>query len=177
LQKATEIWPNNPELKSVSSLIFNRGDVQAQALNDLDALIGQKNYRQIFLDQARFIAAVAGNADYEAKLKPLLENMSKVQMVLVQSDKLAETGDRFGAWELVESMRQEFPADPEINSRRAALAAGVSELASALSRAESHEQQRQTGSSLAWYLKARKVYPPSRFARQGIDRLSVALLP
>lgn len=177
LRKATEIWPNNPELKSVSAMIFNRGDAQAQALNDLDTLIGQKNYRQIFLDQAKFIAAVAGRPDYEAKLKPVLEQMNKVQMVLVQSEKLAETGDRFGAWEAVELMRKEFPGDPEISSRRAAFSAQVSELASALSRAEQHEQQKQTGSGLAWFLKARKIYPQSRFAKEGIDRLAAEVLP
>lgn len=177
LRQATEIWPNNPELKTVSAMIFNKGDVQAQALNDLDALIAQKNYRQIFLDQGKYIAAVADKPDYEARLRPILEQMNKVQMVLVQSEKLTETGDKFGAWEAVELMRRDFPGDPEISSRRATLSAHVSELASALARAEQHEQQKQPGSSLAWYLKARKIYPQSRFARDGVERLATEVLP
>ena len=33
------------------------------------------------------------------------------------------------------------------------------------------------GSSLAWYLKARKLYPASDFAEEGINRLVKEVLP
>jgi len=39
------------------------------------------------------------------------------------------------------------------------------------------EAQGQTGSSLTWYLKARRQYPLSEYAREGIDRLIAKLLP
>ena len=38
--------------------------------------------------------------------------------------------------------------------------------------AEQLEGKGQYGSSLAWYLKARKVYPPSKYAHTGIERVA-----
>ena len=177
LKAATELWPNNPELKTVASMIFNRGDNQAQALNDLDSLIGQKNYRQIFLDQGKYIAAAADKPDYQAKLKPILEDMAKVQMVLAQSEKLAQVGDKYGAWEAVETVGKDYPNDPEINSRRASLSAQASDLAHALSKADEFEDRKQHGAALAWFLKARKLYPQSQFAKDGVERVSTVLMP
>jgi hypothetical protein len=177
LKQATEIWPNNPELKSVASMIFRRGDVQAQALSDLDSLIGQKNLRQIWNDKEKFIAAVAGQPDYEAKLRPIMDQMKKVEATLLESEKLAERGDPYGAWEAVELVRRDFPHDAEISNRRAGLSARIADLASALSKADEMEARKQTGSSLAWFLKARKIYPQSRFARDGIERLSAVMVP
>jgi hypothetical protein len=46
-----------------------------------------------------------------------------------------------------------------------------------LSEARKHEDREQYGSSLAWYLKAQRIYPPSDFARQGIDRVSRKIIP
>jgi hypothetical protein len=47
----------------------------------------------------------------------------------------------------------------------------------ALKRAEELEQKNQPGSSLAWYLKAQSEYPPSEFAREGIERITKKILP
>jgi hypothetical protein len=43
--------------------------------------------------------------------------------------------------------------------------------------AEQLEAKGEIGSSLAWYLKAQKIYPASEFAQQGIDRLVKKVLP
>jgi hypothetical protein len=39
------------------------------------------------------------------------------------------------------------------------------------------EKKDQTGSSLAWYLKAKKLYPGSEFAGDGVNRLVKKILP
>ena len=39
------------------------------------------------------------------------------------------------------------------------------------------EKKGQTGSALAWYLKAQRLYPPSEYAQDGIARLSKKILP
>ncbi len=98
--------------------------------------------------------------------------MKKIEATLLESEKLAERGDPYGAWEAVEFVRRDFPHDAEISNRRAGLSARVADLASALSKADEMEARKQTGSSLAWFLKARKIYPQSRFAKDGIERLS-----
>ena len=43
--------------------------------------------------------------------------------------------------------------------------------------AEDFEKRDQPGSSLAWYLKARQLYPASTFAKAGIQRLGQQVLP
>ena len=47
LKEATMIWPRNPALAEISSLIFSRADAQQEALIDLEQLLSQKNHRQI----------------------------------------------------------------------------------------------------------------------------------
>ncbi len=59
LKAATEIWPRNPSLTEVSNVIFSQADVQSRAMVDFDQLVSQKNYRQIYEDRMRFIAATA----------------------------------------------------------------------------------------------------------------------
>ena len=39
------------------------------------------------------------------------------------------------------------------------------------------EERDQNGSSLAWYLKARSMYPNSLFAKRAINRLVDEILP
>jgi len=39
------------------------------------------------------------------------------------------------------------------------------------------EEQGQPGSSLAWFLKAQKLYPPSNYARDGIERMVAIIFP
>ncbi len=48
---------------------------------------------------------------------------------------------------------------------------------SALKKGERLEERDQSGSSLAWYLKARSMYPNSIFAKRGINRLVEEILP
>ena len=47
----------------------------------------------------------------------------------------------------------------------------------AIRQAQDMEQEKQLGSSLAWYLKAQSEYPASELARHGIDRLTKQILP
>jgi len=44
-------------------------------------------------------------------------------------------------------------------------------------RTQELEQKGQTGSSLAWFLKAQQEYPNSDFARKGVERLTKEILP
>jgi hypothetical protein len=77
----------------------------------------------------------------------------------------------------VEAVQKEFPNDTELNQLRATLTTQAADFVQTLSKAQTLEKQDQPGPSLAWYLQARKKYPASTFARDGIDRLSVKVLP
>ncbi|MDA0814256.1 MAG: hypothetical protein O3C21_17935 [Verrucomicrobia bacterium] len=177
LEKAATIWPNNPELKSVSDLIFERGDAHTRVLDDLNSLIAQKNYRQIFLDQAKYLAASIGKKEYEDKLKEVIEDMTLVQMGLQQAKGLSAKGDKHGAWEIVEEMREKFPTDAEISVMSAQLTGEVAQFVSWLKNAKRLEEARKLGPALAYYLKAKEVYPVSSYVEEGVDRIVADLFP
>ncbi|MEZ5303409.1 MAG: hypothetical protein R3F11_22625 [Verrucomicrobiales bacterium] len=177
MRKAAELWPTNPALSDLNGLITQKGDVQAQAILDLDRLISTEDYAAIFKDQGRFIAAVVGQPEREKQLKSILEDQAKIQGVVMQAEELARRGDKWGAWESVQMLAEKYPQDKNLNRLRSDLSIEISEFVRALTTANRHEQRNQTGSSLAWYLRARKIYPSSTYAKQGIDRLTDEILP
>ena len=177
LKNAMEIWPRNPELTKVSSAIFEQTDIQQQALVDLDRLVSQKKYRQIYEDRVRFIAAAALYPQKQEQLAKVLENMQTIESSIIRANEIAKRGDYAGAWESVEKVFQEFPEDNKLNQVRADLTTQAADFVRSLRTAQELENKNQLGSSLAWYLKAQNLYPPSEFAKDGITRLVKQVLP
>ena len=177
LKAATEIWPRNPSLTEVSKMIFSQADVQSRAMVDFDQLVSQKNYRQIYEDRMRFIAATAMYPEKQEQLRKVLEDMQVIETALIQAQEIEKRGDYAGAWESAEKAFRNFPDDNKLNQMRANLTTKAADFVHAIRQAEELEQKNQPGSSLAWYLKAQNVYPPSDFARRGVDRLTKEILP
>ncbi len=177
LKAATEIWPRNPALAEVSGHIFDSADVQQKALSDLDQLLAQNNHRQIFDDKVRFIAATALYPDRQERLKKVLDDMQLIEGAIIRASEVARHGDYAGAWEQVEIVFSRFPQDNKLNQVRADLTTQAAEFVRTLRTAQELEDKGETGSSLAWYLKAQKLYPASSFGRDGIERLVAELLP
>jgi hypothetical protein len=177
LREATALWPRNPALSELSTLIFSQADVQQKAIADFDQLLSQHNYRQIFDDKLRFIAATALYPDRQEQLKTVLENMQLIEGAIARCDEIAKRGDYAGAWEGAERMYQQFPNDTKLNQLRASLTTEAADFVRSLRTAQQLEDKDQIGSSLAWYLKAQKIYPPSEFAQEGIYRLVKKIVP
>ncbi len=177
LRAAAEIWPRNPALAELGGMIFSQSDLQQRAISDFDQLLSQKNFRQIFDDKMRFIAATAMFPDKQEQLRKVLDEMALVEAAILRAQEVEKRGDFAGAWESAESASRQFPGDNKLNQVRADLTTKAPDFVRALRQAEAQEQKNQLGSSLAWYLKARKNYPASDFARQGIERISTQILP
>ena len=177
LRAAAEIWPRNPALAEVGGMIFSQSDLQQRAITDFDQLLSQKNYRQIFDDKMRFIAATAMFPEKQEQLRKVLDDMALVEAAIIRAQEVEKRGDFAGAWESAESASRQFPGDNKLNQVRADLTTKASDFVRALRQAEEQEKKNQLGSSLAWYLKAQKKYPSSDFARQGIERINVRLFP
>jgi len=177
LREATTLWPRNPALAEVSGMIFSRADVQGKAIADLEQLTSQHNYRQIYADKARFLAATAFDPERQKQLEAALMNLQQIETVVGRSTEIAKRGDNNGAWEGVERAYQQFPEDTKLNQLRANLTTEASDFVRCIRTAQQLEAKGQTGSSLAWYLKAQKLYPPSEFAQEGIQRLVQKILP
>lgn len=177
LKAATEIWPRNPQLAEVGGMIFSQADVQQRALVDFDQLLSQKNYRQIFDDRMRFIAATAMFPEKQEQLRKVLEDMQTIEAAIIRAQEVEKRGDFAGAWESAERAFQQFPDDNKLNQVRANLTTQAADFVRALRRAQDLETKGQPGSALAWYLKARQTYPASEFAREGITRINAQILP
>jgi hypothetical protein len=177
LAAATELWPRNPELVEVSQKIFDQGDVQQKAIVDFDQLFSQKNYRQIFENSARYIAATALYPERQTQLQNVLQNMRTIEGAILRAEEMRRQSNFAGAWESVETVAPQFPEDSKLNQVRADLTTQAADFVRTLRSAQELEKREQIGSSLAWYLKAQKIYPASEFARDGIDRLKKQILP
>jgi hypothetical protein len=177
LKEATEIWPRNPALTQISGLIFSQSDVQQKALVDLDELLSQHNYREIYNDKMRFIAAAAMYPDRQKQLSDVLDQMETIETSMIQAREMAKQGDYAGAWEAVEKTFEKFPDDSKLNEMRADLTTQAADFVRTIRTAQDLEQKDEVGSSLAWYLKAQKIYPSSEFAQDGIHRLTKKVLP
>ena len=176
LRAATEIWPRNPALAEVSATIFSQTDLQQQALNDFDRLFAQKNYRQIYDDKLRFIAATTLHAERQERLKKVLDQIQIAETALTRAAELGKRGDPAGAWESVERGFLDFPDDPKLNQARAEFTTQAAEFVRAVRTAQEMERKQQLGSSLAWYLQAQQNYPNSEIAQDGIARLASQIL-
>jgi len=177
LKAAMEIWPRNPALTEVSKMIFSQADVQSRALVDFDQLLSQKNYRQIFDDKMRFIAATSMYPEKQEELRKVLDDMQVIETAIIQAQEIEKRSNYAGAWESAEKVFQKYPNDNKLNQVRANLTIEASDFVQAIRKAQDLEGKNQPGSSLSWYLKAWNKYPQSEFAKEGVARLTKEVLP
>jgi len=177
LTAAARVWPRNPDLKDVSEKLFDQGDVMQKTLLDFDQLLSQKNYRLIWEDKFRFGAAVGFSPERKVKMEKVMANMELIERALADATVRGQQNDYPGAWETLEKAFEDFPEDQNLNQQRADMTTKASDFVRAIKDAEEMERREQTGASLALFLKAQKIYPASKFARNGIDRLKIIVLP
>ncbi len=167
---AAAIWPTNPRVTQLSENMMQSTDRRSQALMELDRLLSQRNYRQIFENKGPFSAAVDGDLTRTQQLEKVLNDMGRLELVVGGAKELAASSPP-AAWEKVEKESKVFPDDPVLSKLRADLGVKASEFVTAIENGRQHEEKQQVGSALAWYLKARSMHPLSEMARDGIKRL------
>jgi tetratricopeptide (TPR) repeat protein len=177
LTEAATIWPGNPEFKEVFAQVNKQGDVVQKALLEYDQLLSQRNYRQIWNDKVRFIAAVAVNPERKESLEKVMKSVETIEGALLRAEEMARQGNYAGAWEGLERAGAQFPDDARLNQQRADMTTRASDFVKVVRSAQELETREQYGSSLAHFLKAQKIYPASDFARDGIARLVKLVLP
>lgn len=170
MKAAAEIWPTNPRVTQLSEHMMQSTDMKSQALMEFDRLLSQRNYRQIFENQAPFIAAVADDLTRKQQLEKVLKDMGRLELILGGAKEMAASSAP-AAWEKVEKESKIYPDDPVLSKLRADLGVKASEFVTAIENARQQEEKQQVGSALAWYLKAKSMHPLSEMARDGIKRL------
>jgi hypothetical protein len=178
VRAATEIWPTNPKLAEIRKAM---GDITGllAARNDFDRLLSEGNYREIAKRQYEFAPVIQGDAKREDAFKQVMTNLTKIETALGKAAEFSKVGQNYAAWEQLAALREQFPDDPKLGRELELLASSVADFTKALDRARQFENgtPKQTGTALAWYLKARGIYPRSDLAEAGIKRLLDDILP
>jgi hypothetical protein len=180
ITRAASLWPNNPELRNFStdmSKLSEQASPEVQALNDFDQLYDQKNFRQIFNDKEKYIAAIAQSPERQDKLKQALSQMEDIETSIMRSQEIARRGDYAGAWEGLEATSIKYPDDSKLNQMRADLTTQAPDFVHDLHEAQSYEDKKEYGSALAWYLRSQSRYPMSDLAKEGIERVVKQIVP
>ncbi len=180
ITRAAALWPNNPEVTNFSadmSKLGEKASPQVQAINDFDQLYGQKNYRQIFDEKEKYIAAISQSPERQGKLREVLSRMQEIETSIMRSQEIARRGDYAGAWEGLEVTFNQYPDDLKLTQLRAEYSTQTPDFVKDLNAAKQNEEKREYGSALAWYLKAQNAYPMSDLSKIGISRVVKQILP
>jgi hypothetical protein len=178
ITKAAQIWPTNPKLTEFRTLVSNSGAI-VTARNDFDRLLSEGNYREIAKRQYEFAPAIQGDATREDAFKQIMQNLLAIETALGKATEFSRVGQNYSAWEQLADIRLQFPDDPKLGRELELLTPKVADFTLALDKARQFETRnpKQTGSALTWFLKARSIYPQSRQAEKGIQRLLDEILP
>ena len=178
IRAAAEIWPTNPKLAEFRNLVNNSSGLVV-IRNDFDRLLSEGNFREIARRQYEIAPAIQGDAGREDAFKQIVTSLTKIETALGKAAEFSKLGQDYAAWEQLAELREEFPDDPKLGRELELLAPKVADFTRALDRARQFENRtpKQVGSSLSWYLKARSIYPQSKFADVGAKRLADEILP
>ena len=178
IRAAAEIWPTNPKLTEFRNLVNNSSGLVV-IRNDFDRLLSEGNFREIARRQYEIAPAIQGDAGREDAFKQIVTSLTKIETALGKAAEFSKLGQDYAAWEQLAELREEFPDDPKLGRELELLAPKVADFTRALDRARQFENRtpKQVGSSLSWYLKARSIYPQSKFADVGAKRLADEILP
>lgn len=174
---AIEAWPLNPKIKEQNELFASIADIQVTTLNELDTLLAQGNNREIMKNRGRFIAAAHNDPKRSEQLDKVLNNVLSLEQEIAKIKGLRENKNPWGAWEIARQAQSSFSDDNDLLKLSVKLNEEVSSFVHVLKKAEKLEQQKHSGMSLTWYLKAKDIYTQSTYANDGIRRILDHLLP
>tara|TARA_Y100000766_G_scaffold102342_1_gene87603 strand:+ start:415 stop:2355 length:1941 start_codon:yes stop_codon:yes gene_type:complete len=177
MQMAIEAWPLNPLIKEQNDLFSSIADVQVTTLNELDTLLAQGNRREIMKNRGRFIAAVQNDTKRTNDLEKVLNEVLSLEQEIAKIKGLNENLNPWGAWETSRKAQELFNDDNELLKLSVELGEEVSAFIRVLKNAEKLEREKHDGLGLTWYLKAKRIYPKSSYAKDGINRILNKILP
>ena len=178
IKKAMEVWPQNPKLAEFDQLV-EAGSTLVTAKNDFDRLLSENNYRQIFTDQYRIAPAIQNDPQRLEAFKQIITNLTSIEASIGKANEFSKMGQDYAAYEQLAQVREKFPDDPNLGREIELLAPKVADFTKAIDRAQQFEKRtpKQTGSAMAWFLKAQNIYPQSELAKSGVERLLNEILP
>lgn len=169
LQTAIEIWPSNPAIRDFQQETTRMATAGSQGVIAFDDLYKRKDYRGIYENRMELGFALAEDPQRRPLLMEVIDQVSRVELLVAQSAELDTQGEPYAAWELLAEAAKISADDAALNKARAELAPRVADFVQYLNRAERQAEDGHPAGSLAAYLTAQDIYPASRLCREGIE--------
>jgi len=128
-------------------------------------------------NRGRFIAAAHNDPKRSEQLDKVLNSVLSLEQEIAKIKGLRENKNPWGAWEIARKAQESYSDDNDLLKLSVKLNEEVSSFVHVLKKAEKLEQQKHSGMSLTWYLKAKDIYTQSTYANDGIRRILDYLLP
>jgi hypothetical protein len=178
IKLAAAVWPTNPDLLKTAKTAFLSAEVLSAARGEIDRLLSQKAYRLISAQAERFLTAAHGlPEERQNEVRTAIENVKALEANLKLAETMDGSGNSAGAWETVERLVKTFPEDSELHQARVRYAPKAADFVRSVQKAETQEAAAQHATSLAWLLKAQRLYPASSIAAESINRNLAKLFP
>ena len=176
LQEAERMWSDNPDLRGGAQQIISSEEARQQVLTEFDRLFSGRDYSAIAKRRFAFTDVLDEDSERKSKLENAVKIASDVEINVKTAEDMQSTGNMAGAWEAVCLALDEWPDNAKLVSLREDLANKAAKFVLAIVRARNYENRHELGISLSWYAVAKKYYPDSLFAKQGINRISKVIL-
>jgi len=170
LEEAAKAWPQNPALASATAKIIEQLDQQSQNKTELRKLIQQKNYKYIFDEKARFLASAADDEKLLAELNQVLQSHSSSLSYSGKAEELLKRNDPFGAWETAEEGVKKYPESTDLIKIRSDAAMKVPDFVREIEKGRSSAERQDPITALCAFLAAKRLYPNSTLAKEGIKK-------
>lgn len=180
IKQAIQIWPKNPRLLPLRNAMMAAGQ-QSYALEDFKRFINEKEYRKIFDRQHEFAVLVKNDETMKAQFTEVLGKMRQIEEALGAARQRESMQDINGAWEELQKLNLKDPElfdnDRELNRLYRDLTTKASHLVRVLDDARKCEDSGEIGSALGRYMEAKRIYPYSTFAKDGIEKILDQIMP
>ena len=176
VEKAAQLWPLNPAIKSYSDNMASQANMGTQAALFFDEAFKRTDYRRIYEKRAELAVAFLSDTLRGPQLKEVIDRMARVEIYLAQAEELLAQNNAFSAWESLVAATTFAPDDVELNQRMSKLAPRVADFVGRLDQAKRYETDRHYAASLTSYLAAQDIHPASQLARLGLTRVAESIM-
>jgi len=169
LRNAIEIWPSNPSIRDFQRETTQLATAGSQGERVFDDLMARNDFRGIYERRMELGFGLAADTERKPQLMAVIDQVAKVDMLIAQARELDKQGERYAAWELLETARKIDSDDAPMNRALAELAPRVANFIGAVDKAQKHEANGEYAAALSAYMIAQDIYPASRICRIGIE--------
>ena len=148
----------------------------SQGVVAFDDLYKRNDYRGIYENRMELGFALAEDPQRRPLLMEVIDQISRIELLVAQSNELDTQGEPYAAWELLAEAAKISADDSSLNKARAELAPRVADFVQYLDRADRQATDGHPAGSLAAYLTAQDIYPASRICREGIEKQSSRIM-